>query len=65
MIWTTSRQSALLGCVQQPEVGREMALVVRRQLRALWGPIIEGDNCHVSGFTDQMPINTRGSAVTV
>jgi len=55
---------AFLGRVQQPEVGREMALVVRRQLRALWGPIFEGDNCHVPALRT-VAINTRVRAVTV
>jgi hypothetical protein len=46
--------SAFLVGVQQSQIGREMALVIGRQLRALWGPIFEGGNRHRPGISTDL-----------
>src|SRR5271165_3204477 len=41
--------SAFLVGVQQPQIGCEMALVIGRQLRALWRAVFEGGDRHRAG----------------
>ena len=48
--------SAFLVGVQKPQIGCEMALVVGRQLRALWRAIFEGSDGHCVGASTAQPV---------
>jgi len=58
--------SAFLVRVQEPQIGREMALVIGRQLRALWRAVFEGgDRHHAGASTAQRFVNMRLGDVTI
>ena len=58
--------SAFLVRVQEPQIGSEMALVIGRQLRALWRAIFEGGDRHRAGAsTAHRFVNMRLGDVTM